>query len=320
MPSNLQWCRCGRFRGPNLAESVAVRRRFRAGVRAFCQTLIRTLFASPAAATSALAIFGPTPGIVCKRRHAWSSRANASSCASKRFTRSSSHTSSSRSLASNSRIAMGNPLSASSTNSGTPRRNVPIPCPSTSPYSNSKPPHLVGQRRTLAHRHRPSTMQVLKTLLLNRLDRHEAHRWTTHRLADRLRVAPIVLVRLHIRLDELRAHQPRVIAHRPQLASPMMGASARLHPHHARLVGANKLLQTPTRESLLQHDPARPVHCAHVKRVLDQVNPHSGNLAHGPPRSWCCGKLHLGPAEAVGEAGRTIPSPGIRSSQPELGT
>ena len=40
MPSNLQWCRCGRFRGPNLAESVAVRRRFRAGVRAFCQKLI----------------------------------------------------------------------------------------------------------------------------------------------------------------------------------------------------------------------------------------------------------------------------------------
>ena len=38
-PSTLQWCRCGRFRGRNLAESVAVRRRFRAGVRVFCQTL-----------------------------------------------------------------------------------------------------------------------------------------------------------------------------------------------------------------------------------------------------------------------------------------
>ena len=39
MPSTLQWCRCGRFRGRNLAESVAVRRRFRAGVGVFCQTL-----------------------------------------------------------------------------------------------------------------------------------------------------------------------------------------------------------------------------------------------------------------------------------------
>ena len=38
-PSTVQWCRCGRFRGRNLADSVAVRRRFRAGVRVFCQTL-----------------------------------------------------------------------------------------------------------------------------------------------------------------------------------------------------------------------------------------------------------------------------------------
>ena len=39
MPSTLQSCRCGRFRGRNLAESVAVRRRFRAGVGVFWQTL-----------------------------------------------------------------------------------------------------------------------------------------------------------------------------------------------------------------------------------------------------------------------------------------
>ena len=39
MPSTLQWCRCGRFRGRNLAESGAVRRRFRAGVGVFWQTL-----------------------------------------------------------------------------------------------------------------------------------------------------------------------------------------------------------------------------------------------------------------------------------------
>ena len=44
-PSTVQWCRCGRFRGRNLADSVAVRRRFRAGVGVFCQTLI-ILFAA----------------------------------------------------------------------------------------------------------------------------------------------------------------------------------------------------------------------------------------------------------------------------------
>ena len=42
MPRTLQWCRYGRFRGRNLAEGVAVRRRFRAGVGVFCQTLIKS--------------------------------------------------------------------------------------------------------------------------------------------------------------------------------------------------------------------------------------------------------------------------------------
>ena len=40
-PSAVQWCRCGGFRGPDLAESVPVRRRFRAGVGVFCQTLAK---------------------------------------------------------------------------------------------------------------------------------------------------------------------------------------------------------------------------------------------------------------------------------------
>ena len=39
-PNAVQWCRCGGLRGRNLAESVAVRRRFRAGVGVFCQTLV----------------------------------------------------------------------------------------------------------------------------------------------------------------------------------------------------------------------------------------------------------------------------------------
>ena len=44
MPSTLQWCRCGRFRGRNLAGSVAVRRRYRAGVGVFCQIDFQTGF------------------------------------------------------------------------------------------------------------------------------------------------------------------------------------------------------------------------------------------------------------------------------------
>ena len=39
-PSTVQWCRCGGFRGRNLAEGVAVRRRFRAEMGVFWQTRI----------------------------------------------------------------------------------------------------------------------------------------------------------------------------------------------------------------------------------------------------------------------------------------
>ena len=46
-PSTLQWCRCGRCRGRNLAESVAVRRRFRAGVGVFWQTLTKVRPCAP---------------------------------------------------------------------------------------------------------------------------------------------------------------------------------------------------------------------------------------------------------------------------------
>ena len=40
-PNAVQWCRCGGLRGPNLAECVAVRRRFRAKVGVFWQSLYR---------------------------------------------------------------------------------------------------------------------------------------------------------------------------------------------------------------------------------------------------------------------------------------
>ena len=39
-PNAVQWCRCGGLRGPNLAECVVVRRRLRAKVGVFWQSLV----------------------------------------------------------------------------------------------------------------------------------------------------------------------------------------------------------------------------------------------------------------------------------------
>jgi len=47
-------------------------------------------------------------------------------------------------------------------------------------------------------------MQAQKRLLLGVLHRYKAHVRSPHRLADRFRIGDIVLVGLHVRLDELR--------------------------------------------------------------------------------------------------------------------
>ena len=46
-PNAVQWCRCGGLRGPNLAECVAVRRRFRAKVGVFWQSLPTSITGVP---------------------------------------------------------------------------------------------------------------------------------------------------------------------------------------------------------------------------------------------------------------------------------
>ena len=58
-PSTVQWCRCGRFRGRNLADSVAVRRRFRAGVGVFCQTLVMAAYEPHVGQLSQPILLGP---------------------------------------------------------------------------------------------------------------------------------------------------------------------------------------------------------------------------------------------------------------------
>ena len=71
MPSTLQWCRCSRFRGRNLAECVAVRRRFRAKVGVFWQSLAST-DKLPHLEISRITVLNP--GTVCPPTEAVGSR------------------------------------------------------------------------------------------------------------------------------------------------------------------------------------------------------------------------------------------------------
>jgi hypothetical protein len=87
----------------------------------------------------------------------------------------------------------------------------------------------------LAHEHRqPHPVQHHRALLFGRLDAHEAHGRSRHRLADRLGIGRVVLAPLYVRLHILRRHQPHIMAQRDQLAGPVMRRRARFDADQAR--------------------------------------------------------------------------------------
>ena len=73
-------------------------------------------------------------------------------------------------------------------------------------------------------------MKTLKVLLLDRLLRDEAHLGPTHCLANRLRIVGIVLLRLHVRLDELRRHQPDSVPETAEGPRPIVCTAAGFDP------------------------------------------------------------------------------------------
>ena len=90
----------------------------------------------------------------------------------------------------------------------------------------------VRRRRLLTRQQRPGAVEHRHGLLVDALDRHEAHGWPTHRLADRLGVGRVVLVPLEARLHMAWRHQLHLAAQRDQLARLVMGRASRLHAAH----------------------------------------------------------------------------------------
>ena len=52
-----------------------------------------------------------------------------------------------------------------------------------------------------------------------------------HRFADRLGIVSVVLVALDVGLDEVLAHQPRLVSKLADLARPKMRSGISLHSH-----------------------------------------------------------------------------------------
>jgi hypothetical protein len=111
-------------------------------------------------------------------------------------------------------------------------------------------------------------MQDQNRLALHALHRHEPHRRPPHRFAHPFGIAPIVLVALHVRLHIGRRHQPSLVPELLNNPTPVMRATARLHPHHARRQLGKKLLHLPALQLTPHHDLPRGIHAVNLEHVL----------------------------------------------------
>ncbi|SMH65433.1 protein of unknown function [Acidithiobacillus ferrivorans] len=157
----------------------------------------------------------------------------------------------------------------------------------------------------------PGTMHGQYRLLLAVLGRHEAHVGSSHRFADCLGVRRVVLVRLDVRLDELRCHQLGRVAQGFQLSGPVMRAATSFHPDQAGSQVGEKRNHLLALELLLHQRLAAFVDTMHLQNVFCQINPNCRNLHFGRLSSWVeMSHLHLGTQMPLGK-GATIPLVGL---------
>src|SRR3546814_12695882 len=74
---------------------------------------------------------------------------------------------------------------------------------------------------------------LFRSALLDRLDRHEPHRWALHGLADRFGIECVAFAALDIGLHIGWRDQAHLVSHRGERASPVMRRSAGLHTDQA---------------------------------------------------------------------------------------
>jgi hypothetical protein len=142
---------------------------------------------------------------------------------------------------------------------------------------------LVCLRGARLHKALAYPVQRQHRLLLNVLDRYKAHVRSTDSLADGLGVGCIILVGLDVRFDKLRRHQSHGVAHRLELARPVVRTTAGLDADQARRQVDEERGHLVSAQLLLDENFAMHVDPVDLKHVLGQVNTNSRDLHGGCP-------------------------------------
>ena len=164
------------------------------------------------------------------------------------------------------------------------RRQVPEPEPplgGDDAELRHQAANVVRQHRMLLHQDLAHPVNAGGGLLGLALDRHEAHRRATDRLADRLGVRRVVLVPPHVRLCVGWRDQPNIVPQLAQFARPVVRRPARLHADQAGRQLAEKRQHLRAPHGPAHHDRARPIDPVHLKNLLRDIDADHANLFHG---------------------------------------
>jgi hypothetical protein len=139
---------------------------------------------------------------------------------------------------------------------------------------------LIDEPDAIGNQATANPMNSLDRQLLGRLDGHEAHARSADRLADRLRIIPIVLVGFHVGCDELRADQSDVVTEFRKRLGPKVCAVRCLHADEARRQVCEKRWHGMTAKRLAQHRLSMSVDAVNLEDIFRQVQTNASDL-HG---------------------------------------
>ncbi len=150
-------------------------------------------------------------------------------------------------------------------------------------HLGQEPAQAIAELGALANQKIARPMQSPRALLLDALNRHEAHVRPQRRFADCLGVACVGLVALHERLHIGGGHETRLVPERADDARPMMRRAAGLHDDQAARqrgeVFFHPLAPQPRRDHLL----SRGVDPVNLEDVLRDIQSDRDKLHDGRP-------------------------------------
>jgi hypothetical protein len=115
-------------------------------------------------------------------------------------------------------------------------------------------------------------------LLIDGLDRNEAHRRLPRGDGDGLRIRGVILPTFPERHHELSRDEPCRVAAGGKPAAPVMRRTTRLHGHIARWQLVNPPLERVASENTSFHDCTMHIQHAYRNHILREINADRSNL------------------------------------------